>query len=214
METPSIVPNQDSMAATRRFDELAKAEQTIYLKNTLSASRLAPGTIGDLLVTLTDPITKSSMTLAIPKNSIICATEQCNFETLRVSNDIRKFIRNNAIQVLDQKDFDRLCVEDPKLIEKSYRELSRLMASVNLENNPNLQDQAAAVSELVGDYDVRPAVNAILTQAQIEQGDEEDLLVDLKSLAPFAPGEIAFIRGILPSIPATYNAIARYIQTL
>lgn len=195
------------------FEELCTNKKPVYLRNQMQKSRLSGGAIGDLIIGLVDPVTRRNFTLAIPKNSVVCANDQTSTDALASNNDIRRYIREGVLEVLTEEQYADLCNVSPELITKSTKELVRLSGAISGEarrEEPSAAARAVAAQQS-GNAEVRGAVLAILNKIQLKMDDEETLIEDLKVFMPLTEAEKLNFRTNLMNIPSDFDTIRNMI---
>lgn len=195
------------------FEELCTNRKPVYLRNQMQNSRLSGGAIGDLIIGLVDPVTRRNFTLAIPKNSVVCANDQTSTDALASNNDIRRYIREGVLEVLTEEQYANLCSTSPELITKSTKELVRLSGAISGEARQ--EEPSAATREIAGQQsgkaEVRGAVLALLNKIQMRADDEDTLIEDLKVYMPLTDAEKLNFRTNLPTIPSDFDSIRAII---
>lgn len=196
------------------FEELCTNRKPVYLRNQMQNSRLSGGAIGDLIIGLVDPVTRRNFTLAIPKNSVVCANDQTSTDALASNNDIRRYIREGVLEVLTEEQYANLCSTSPELITKSTKELVRLSGAISGEARQ--EEPSAATREIAGQQsgkaEVRGAVLALLNKIQMRADDEDTLLEDLKVYMPLTDAEKLNFRTNLMNIPSDFDSIRAIIM--
>ena len=195
------------------FEELCTNKKPVYLRNQMQKSRLSGGAIGDLIIGLVDPVTRRNFTLAIPKNSIVCANDQTSTDALASNNDIRRYIREGVLEVLTEEQYSELCNTSPELITKSTKELVRLSGAISGEarrEEPSAATKAIA-GQQSGNVEVRGAVLALLNKIQMRADDEDTLVEDLKAYMPLTDAEKLNFRTNLANIPSDFDTIRNII---
>jgi len=196
------------------FEELCTNRKPVYLRNQMQNSRLSGGAIGDLIIGLVDPVTRRNFTLAIPKNSVVCANDQTSTDALASNNDIRRYIREGVLEVLTEEQYANLCSTSPELITKSTKELVRLSGAISGEARQ--EEPSAATREIAGQQsgkaEVRAAVLALLNKIQMRADDEDTLLEDLKVYMPLTDAEKLNFRTNLMNIPSDFDSIRAIIM--
>jgi hypothetical protein len=199
--------------ATVVLDQLCKEGNAVYLRNVLQKSK---GVMGDLVVALKDPIADKAITLSVPRNSIVCASDQVTSEALRGSTDLRRYLREGYLEIMTQDEYDEIAATEPRLIEKSKTELNRMNRTAAGNGNGD-QEAPKQVGkgenkkpDAAPDY-IRPALAQVISRAQFEDGDEGDLLLDFKALIPFTGIEISHLQSSINTIPDTLRDIRQFI---
>lgn len=196
------------------FEELCTNRKPVYLRNQMQNSRLSGGAIGDLIIGLVDPVTRRNFTLAIPKNSVVCANDQTSTDALASNNDIRRYIREGVLEVLTEEQYANLCSTSPELITKSTKELVRLSGAISGEARQ--EEPSAATREIAGQQsgkaEVRGAVLALLNKIQMRADDEDTLIEDLKVYMPLTDAEKLNFRTNLMNIPSDFDSIRAIIM--
>jgi hypothetical protein len=184
------------------FDDLCDNRKPIYFANVFQNSKISKGRpAGDIIIGIVDSATKRRMTLAIPKNSIVCVTDQVGHATLRDNPDIRKYLGNGVLELYTPEEFRNLQADDPDYIESSADQLQRL--NDTLEGAPTQLDNDSPVAPApVLDITVRPEVQNLIAKVQFETETEKALLQDIKLLAPFSEAEKQNLIAVTASIPA------------
>jgi hypothetical protein len=195
------------------LDELCDKGSPIYITNNFQNSKIARGRqAGDILIGLTDKGTKRRMTLAIPKNSIVCVSDQISHINLKENPDIRRLLGNGVLEIYTPDEFNTLREEDPDYVENSQDQLERLMGS--LEGNPIQEEQQIPMATPTLDITVRPEIQTLMAKVQFESETEKSLIQELRLLAPFSEAEKQNLLTVLVSIPPDRSKLRQTLQTL
>jgi hypothetical protein len=197
---------QRATLPTTQFDKLIAGKSPIFVRNNMAGSKaLAGRAAGDLLIGLVDPDTKKSYTLAIPKNSTVCVTDQVSHATLANSNEFRRYLSNSLLLIYDEDGFEKIEQEDPDHIEYSQDQLERVTATMSgEEQNPMFDDgtTGAAIAESAKDMLVRPQVAAFIMDMQSEGKSQTTLTQELKGLGDLSAAEKTHLKDNMAKVPA------------
>lgn len=183
------------------FDDLCDTRQPIYLANIFQQSRLAKGRpAGDIIIGIVDNATKRRMTLALPKNSITCVTDQVGHATLRDNPDIRRYLGNGVLELYSPEAYNELMAEDPDYIENSQDQLERLLNS--LDGAPQESTLTPLPQPVVADIVVRSEIQALVAKVQFETETEKALIQELRTLLPLSDAEKRNLQDVVAAVPA------------
>lgn len=190
---------------TTQFDALIASKAPIFVRNNMAGSKaLAGRAAGDLLIGLVDPDTKKNYTLAVPKNSTVCVTDQVSHATLANSNEFRRYLSNKLLLIFDEQGFDELEQRDPDHIEYSNDQMERVTANMNGDSQAFFEEGASTtdIAESAKDLLVRPQVAAFLMSIQTEEKSQVTLTQEFKELGELSAAEKTHLKESAAKIPA------------
>lgn len=190
------------------FDSLCREEAVLYLRNNLAKSK---GVMGDIIIGVKDPSNLKEDTLMIPKNTIICINEQTTIAAVRSNKDIRNYVRKGYLEPLSQEMFDQELEENPNMEIRAQKELNRMISPD--QERMDQQETAETRQKEAPSY-IRPAVASIFAKAQVGDGDETDLIDDLKTLGFLTEVEKSHLQGNLHTVDEKFLGFKKHILNL
>ena len=206
--------NQKPVSQTLKFEKACKLEAIFYFRNVIHNSDVAPGQVGDIIIGLLDPDSNKNLVLAIPKNSYICVNEQVPVSLLKTNTDIRNYLRRGAIEIYTEEEYEEIIKNDPKIQDKSAKELKRLMGLVLGERSQVAPKATKPVIADSSELNLRAAIISCFNKAQFEQEEEDILISDLKANEPITEIEKEYLKQNVSSVSSAYSQFKAYITDL